>query len=515
MASSTLLRRQRPLSSSSLLHRFCDSSIYKRNTTSINIHQIRSAWRVLSSTSSSSSTTSATATSFDQASFPSIPTSTGSSTHGVTAATTTTTTSTEPSSVSPPMSTTKAYSELAKAKLSALVVTTTAAGFVAAGGPNIDPSVVTSCLVGTALCSSSAAAWNQIFEIDRDARMKRTQQRPLVQNNVLSKSQAQLAATVWGISGTTLLALGTDPLTATLGLSNIVLYAGLYTWMKPRSIYNTWVGAVVGAIPPVMGYTAATAGTGLFDVDCILLGTTLYLWQMPHFFALSYMHRLDYARGGFVMLPLVDEERTSRVILKYAAYLSAVPFVSTAMGVTSSMFALEGIALNSYAMYVAYRFHQHKTNANARKIFLTSLWYLPSLLMLFLLHSKVWDEDENDNTTTNNLNYNEQNRLRETLQHAVHTVRDAGRKACLHEQVIIKRQHSNSSSNNNNNNDDDTNRHGNNGDNINDTAKECPIVMTKRTGEDLQSKATELVAEHTPTTTSTIPMVITVDTKKS
>ena len=178
--------------------------------------------------------------------------------------------------------------------------------------------------------------------------MKRTQQRPLVQGDLTVK-EATLAATIWGAAGTSILALGTDPVTALLGLSNIGLYAGLYTYMKPRSIYNTWVGAVVGAIPPVMGWTAATGGS-ILDLDAMILGTTLYLWQMPHFFALSYMHRIDYKRGGFAMLPVLesDGEKTSQVILRYAAYLSTVPVVATLTGVTSSMFALEGLALNLF-----------------------------------------------------------------------------------------------------------------------------------------------------------------------
>eukprot|EP00526_Cylindrotheca_closterium_P009273 CAMPEP_0113607094 /NCGR_PEP_ID=MMETSP0017_2-20120614/3201_1 /TAXON_ID=2856 /ORGANISM="Cylindrotheca closterium" /LENGTH=432 /DNA_ID=CAMNT_0000515675 /DNA_START=168 /DNA_END=1466 /DNA_ORIENTATION=- /assembly_acc=CAM_ASM_000147 len=322
---------------------------------------------------------------------------------------------------------TAAYLDLAKARLSALVVTTTAAGFVAAGGPLSDQAALAGCcIVGTALCSSSAAAFNQIFEIDRDSKMKRTQKRPLVVNT-LSVQEATTAAAVWGISGTSILALGTDPVTASLGLANIGLYAGIYTYMKPRSIYNTWVGAVVGAIPPVMGWTAATGGS-LLDLDAMLLGTTLYLWQMPHFFALSYMHRVDYKRGGFAMLPVLesDGERTSHVILRYAAYLSAVPFVATACDVTSNMFALEGIALNSYALYVANNFRQERTNANARKVFLTSLWYLPTWLVLFLIHSKVWDEEKDRDV------------IRDQLSAFIHAVREQGKQACIHEHVVAK-----------------------------------------------------------------------------
>jgi len=319
----------------------------------------------------------------------------------------------------------RAYALLAKAKLSALVVTTTMAGFVAAGGPLYEQaSLAGCCVVGTALCSSSAAALNQIIERDRDALMKRTQQRPLV-TGALSVSEAKSAAAIWGVAGTTLLAVGTDPVTALLGLSNIGLYAGLYTYMKPRSIYNTWVGAIVGAIPPVMGWTAATSGS-LLDLDAIILGSTLYFWQLPHFFALSYMYRVDYERGGFCMLSSheLDGERTSSVIVRNATYLSLIPLVSTFTGVTSSMFALEGIALNTYALWVANKFRQERTNANARKVFLTSLWYLPSWLVLFLLHSKVWDEDHDRDV------------LRDAVSDFIHSVRNEGRKICPHEQIV-------------------------------------------------------------------------------
>eukprot|EP00534_Pseudo-nitzschia_fraudulenta_P010135 CAMPEP_0201167858 /NCGR_PEP_ID=MMETSP0851-20130426/74289_1 /ASSEMBLY_ACC=CAM_ASM_000631 /TAXON_ID=183588 /ORGANISM="Pseudo-nitzschia fraudulenta, Strain WWA7" /LENGTH=456 /DNA_ID=CAMNT_0047449225 /DNA_START=184 /DNA_END=1554 /DNA_ORIENTATION=- len=347
-----------------------------------------------------------------------------------------------------------AYLQLGKAKLSGLVVTTTLAGFVAAGGPLYEQAPLAGCcVVGTALCSFSAAALNQIYERDRDSLMKRTQRRPLVTGS-LTVNEAKTAATLWGVGGTTLLLAGTDPMTAFLGFSNIGLYAGLYTYMKPRSVYNTWVGAVVGAIPPVMGWTAATSGN-LLDLDAIILGSTLYYWQLPHFFALSYMYRVDYERGGFCMLSSheVDGERTSSVILRNAAYLSAIPFVSTFAGVTSSMFALEGIALNSYAIWVAYRFRQERTNTNAKKVFMTSLWYLPSWLVLFLLHSKVWDEDHDRDV------------LRDAISDLVHSVRDEGRKLCIHERVIDKAA------------------------NATDNDESCPVALSKKAPAILQSKA--------------------------
>jgi protoheme IX farnesyltransferase len=152
-------------------------------------------------------------------------------------------------STSPRGSTLAAYSDLAKAKLSALVVTTSAAGYVAAAGPVLTTDFAL-CMMGTAFCSSSAAAFNQIFEIDRDSRMKRTQSRPLVTGE-LSPAEAKTAAALWGAGGTALLAM-TDPIAAALGFGNILLYSGVYTFLKPRSVVNTWVGAVVGAIPPLV-----------------------------------------------------------------------------------------------------------------------------------------------------------------------------------------------------------------------------------------------------------------------
>ena len=320
---------------------------------------------------------------------------------------------------------TKAYLDLAKARLSGLVVATTAAGFVAAGGPIATQlDVLGSVVAGTALCSCSAAAWNQIAERHRDAKMKRTQQRPLV-TGALTVEQAARAATLWGLGGTFLLATGTDAVTTALGAGNILLYAGLYTYMKPISIYNTWVGAVVGAIPPVMGWTAATGGS-ILDVEAMLLGTSLYLWQMPHFFALSYMHRMDYQRGGFAMVPCLekDGQQTANLIVRYTWYLSTIPFVATVLDVTSSMFAFEGIVLNACALTAAHRFKRERTNANARQIFLLSLWYLPTLLILFLIHSKVWDEEKCRSDA-----------ITKFLADHIRYIRERGRALCVHEKA--------------------------------------------------------------------------------
>ncbi len=185
----------------------------------------------------------------------------------------------------------KTISELSKARLSALVVSTTTFGYLSAAPVPINYTTLACASLGTALCSSSASTLNQIFEYDRDSKMKRTSKRPLVTQDVIGVKGAAVLATTTGLSGGSILYYGTDCITTLLGVGNIALYAGAYTYLKPRSEWNTWLGAVVGAVPPVMGYTAATKGFGLLDMEAALIGSTLLLWQFPHFFALAWMHR--------------------------------------------------------------------------------------------------------------------------------------------------------------------------------------------------------------------------------
>lgn len=320
----------------------------------------------------------------------------------------------------------KTISELSKLRLSALVVATSSAGFLAAGGP-VSWSTLTACSLGTALCASSAATFNQVFEVERDGNMKRTRNRPLP-SKIVTKQTACTLGLATGATGTAALAIGTDPITASLGLGNIVLYAGLYTYMKPRSELNTWVGAIVGAIPPVMGWTAA--GGSIMDPEAILLGGTLFLWQFPHFFALSWMHRVDYARGGFEMVPCNDPtgDRTANLIKRYTMYMSTIPIVSTCFGITNSMFAVEGIAINAYALYVARNFDKERTNGNARKVFLTSLWYLPCLMTLFILHSKSWRSEEDK----------DKDWLQTYIHNTINRIRSKGKDLCIHETEVVK-----------------------------------------------------------------------------
>lgn len=332
--------------------------------------------------------------------------------------------------------------ELSKARLSALVVSTTAFGFLAAGPTALAftslPTFVAAS-IGTAMCASSAATFNQVIEVERDGRMKRTGNRPLV-TGAVSKDIALGLGCLTGASGGLILGLGTDPVTTVLGVGNIGLYAGLYTFLKPRSEINTWVGAVVGAIPPVMGWTAA--GGSIMDAEAVLLGSTLFFWQFPHFFALNWMYRADYKRGGFAMVAVNDPngDRTAGLIKRYGIYLASIPFISSALEVTSPMFAVDGgILLNGYALYVASNFEKERSNANARKVFLTSLWYLPCVMMLFLLHSRRWHEEiSDDNTLTLKDGDAGDVSMLVSMQNLMNEIQSKGRELCMHEAIASK-----------------------------------------------------------------------------
>lgn len=139
----------------------------------------------------------------------------------------------------------------------------------------------------------------QVIETENDSRMKRTRNRPLPSGRI-SRQEALGWGFASGAAGMTVLACGTNPLTATLGAANLLMYVGPYTLSKPRSELNTWVGSVVGAVPPLMGWAAATGG--VLAVEPMLLATYLFVWQFPHFFSLAWLHREDYARGGFAMV---------------------------------------------------------------------------------------------------------------------------------------------------------------------------------------------------------------------
>ncbi|XP_058104221.1 protoheme IX farnesyltransferase, mitochondrial [Magnolia sinica] len=276
------------------------------------------------------------------------------------------------------------YWELSKARLSLLVVATSGAGFVLGSGSIIDFSGLCWTCAGTMMVAASANSLNQVFEINNDAKMKRTRQRPLPSGR-LGVAHAAIWASSVGVAGTTLLAWKANALAAGLAASNLALYAFVYTPLKQIHPVNTWVGAVVGAIPPLLGWAAAS---GEISLNGMILPAALYFWQIPHFMALAYFCRNDYATGGFKMISLADPsgQRTALVALRNCLYLLPLGFLAFDWGVTSEWFCIESSLFTLLLSAAAMSFHRDRTTKNARRMFHASLLYLPVFMASMLLH---------------------------------------------------------------------------------------------------------------------------------
>ncbi|XP_023385722.1 protoheme IX farnesyltransferase, mitochondrial isoform X1 [Pteropus vampyrus] len=268
---------------------------------------------------------------------------------------------------------------LSKIKLTALVVSTTSAGFALAPG-SFDWSCFLLTFAGTGLASCAANSINQFFEVPFDSNMNRTKNRPLVRGQI-SPLLAVSFATCCAIPGVALLTWGVNPLTGALGVFNIFLYTCCYTPLKRISIANTWVGAVVGAIPPVMGWTAAT---GSLDAGAFLLGGILYSWQFPHFNALSWGLREDYSRGGYCMMSVTHPALCRRVALRHCLALIGLSTAAPVLDVTTWTFPAISLPINLYISYLGFRFYTDADRKSSRKLFFCSLWHLPLLLLLML-----------------------------------------------------------------------------------------------------------------------------------
>jgi heme o synthase len=276
----------------------------------------------------------------------------------------------------------KSYLELAKIRLTAMVLVTTAVGFILGSPGPVAYSRLFWTILGTGLAAAGASTLNQLLEIRRDALMQRTRGRPLPAGQV-----SLLAASVFAL-GTSAAGVGilnelVNPLTAFLGLANIVIYALVYTPLKPRTSLSTLVGAICGALPPIMGWTGAGNSQLL---GALLLGTILFIWQIPHFLALVWVCRDDYARAGFRMLPLIDPlgHLTCLMIVLYSLALMPLGVAVTVTGLAGNLFGAVSLLLGLGLFLLALELRRVKTAQNARRVFLASLVYLP-LLMLFMV----------------------------------------------------------------------------------------------------------------------------------
>lgn len=276
-----------------------------------------------------------------------------------------------------------AYLELTKPRITALVVCTTAAGFYLGGSSPFDLWILIHALLGTGLVAGGTSVLNQVLEKENDGRMRRTSMRPLPSERV-----GVLPATFFGLVliglATAYLAIKVNGLTASLGFLTAAIYLLIYTPLKTRSSICTTVGAIPGAIPPLMGWAAAR---GHLDSDAWLLFLILFLWQFPHFLSIAWVYRDDYERGGFRMLPLMDRDgsRTARRVVIFNLALLVLSAVPTLVGLTGSSYLAGAILLGAGFLWFGFSLARTRSSLSARHLLRASVLYLPLLLVLMVV----------------------------------------------------------------------------------------------------------------------------------
>ena len=263
-----------------------------------------------------------------------------------------------------------------------MVVFTSLVGFVMASPGPLALPLLALALAGTGLVAAGAAVLNQVIERDTDALMLRTRERPLAAGRVSLREAVVFGALITG-AGLAVLLLGCGALPALVAFATWASYLFLYTPLKRRTPLATLVGAVPGALPPVIGWTAAS---GSLEPGAFILFAIVFLWQVPHFLAIAWLYRDDYARGGFPMLPVLDREGsfTARQAIVHSLALLLVSLAPVGAGMAGPLYLggalLLGVALTAFAV----RLLSARDMVAARGLFLASVLYLPALTSLLL-----------------------------------------------------------------------------------------------------------------------------------
>jgi len=276
------------------------------------------------------------------------------------------------------------YLALTKPRLNFLVVATAAAGYYLGAADRFDVFTALNLVAGTALVAGGSSVFNQVYERDTDALMRRTWTRPLPEGR-LQPTEALLFGGVLSTAGLLLLALGTTLLAAAIALVTLLTYTVIYTPMKRRSSLATLVGAIPGALPPMLGWAA---GRDNLSIHAWTLFSIVFLWQLPHFLAIAWMYREDFARAGFPLLPVIepDGRSTGRQAVLYAAALIPVSLIPWIIGLAGATYFAVALLLGSALLVLAARFALTRTLASARRLFFGSITYLPLLWTLMILN---------------------------------------------------------------------------------------------------------------------------------
>jgi heme o synthase len=276
---------------------------------------------------------------------------------------------------------------LTKPRLNLLVLVTTLGGLYLASPEGVATSLLVHTLVGTALVAGGAAALNQVCERDTDRLMRRTSGRPLPQGRLGINEGTWFGVLLTSI-GLVELTFGANAVAAAVALATSASYVLAYTPLKTRTSLATLVGAVPGALPPVIGWAAAT---GEISLPALVLFGIVFLWQMPHFLAIAWMHRSDYARAGIPLLPVLepDGRRTGQQALLYAAALWPVSLLPAVVGLAAAPYSIVATALGLIFIGLSALFARDRSMVSARRLFLFSITYLP-LLWGALVADRLW-----------------------------------------------------------------------------------------------------------------------------
>jgi heme o synthase len=275
------------------------------------------------------------------------------------------------------------YADLFKARLTCLVLLTTLVGFYVGFPGPVDILLMFRTLLGTALLASGAAALNQLLEREYDAKMRRTQDRPLPSGRLQPHTVLMVGCSS-ALLGLIYLAQAVNLTTSLVGALSLVCYLFIYTPLKRVTWLNTLAGAVPGALPPLIGWTAAR---GEISSEGLALFAIQAFWQLPHFMAIAWIYREEYARAGFKMLPVVDPEgrRTGRQAIGHTLALLGVSLCPFLFNLTGPIYLAGAVTLGLAFVWFAFRFSRDRTVSRARQLFYVSLVYLPLLLAVMVL----------------------------------------------------------------------------------------------------------------------------------
>jgi protoheme IX farnesyltransferase len=275
---------------------------------------------------------------------------------------------------------------LTKPRLNLLVIATAAAGYyLGAPGERFDYFALLHTLMGTALVAGGSAAFNQLVERRVDALMERTRRRPLASER-LGVTEAFWFATLLSVAGLVWLGVGTTWLASGVALVTLVTYVLLYTPLKLRTSFSTVVGAIPGALPPMIGWAAAT---NTISREAWLLFAIVFFWQMPHFLAIAWLFRDDYKRAGFPMLPVIepDGRSTGYHVATYASALVPISLTPTMVGLAGPAYFVVALILGLTFLSFSLRFAVKRTRQDAKALFFASIAYLPLVWIAMILDS--------------------------------------------------------------------------------------------------------------------------------